>query len=318
MKPIVVADVGGTHARIAIVERANELALVEVTATRTIGSANDWLDEFAARHGITDASVCIAVAGPVSAGVGMLTNGTLSFDETSLSRRFGDALIVNDFTAAAMGVPITPDNALHRLGDARPGAGTKAIIGPGTGLGMGILLRDASGWRALPSEGGHGDLVATNPLEHEIHQLLSRERPFVSWESVLSGPGLISLYRAVCAVWGCEPENYGPQDVTRLAHDASDPVCHQTVELFCGFLGGAAGSLAITVCAEGGVYLCGGMMAALLPMLRGSAFRRRFEARGALTDYMRPMATVAVLSAELGLIGAAAAYRAHRAAIDPA
>lgn len=318
MNRIVVADVGGTHARIAIVERGVELALVEVTATSSIGSAADWLDDFASRHAVSDASVCIAVAGPVSAGVGVLTNGTLSFDEASLLRRFGDALIVNDFTAAAMGVALVPESALHRLGDARPGAGTKAIIGPGTGLGMGILLGDASGYRALPSEGGHGDLAATNPLEHEIHQLLSRELNFVSWESVLSGPGLVNLYRAVCAVWGCEPERYGPEDVTRLAADASDPVCHQTVALFCGFLGGAAGSLAITVCAEGGVYLCGGMMAALLPVLRGSQFRRRFEARGALTDYMRPIATVAVLSAELGLIGAAAAYRAHRAAADPA
>ncbi|NJN51632.1 MAG: hypothetical protein HC809_07480 [Gammaproteobacteria bacterium] len=112
-------------------------------------------------------------------------------------------------------------------------------------------------------------------------------------------------------MWGCEPEPYSAADVTRLASDAADPVCHQSVDLFCNLLGTAAGNLAITVCAEGGVYLCGGMIPALLPMLRSSQFRRRFESRGPMTDYVRPIATLAVVTPELALLGAAAEHRAR-------
>jgi glucokinase len=173
---------------------------------------------------------------------------------------------------------------------------------------MGILVPDASGYRALPSEGGHGDLATTDPLEHEVYQHLAAALGFVSWESVLSGPGLLNLYRAVCLVWGTVPRLRAPEAITLAAVDAADPVCHQTLEIFCSLLGAAAGNLAVTVCAEGGVYLCGGIVPKIVDFLAGSRFRRRFESRGPMTDYTREIATVVVRSADLGLLGAAATY----------
>ncbi len=311
MSALLVADVGGTHARIGLVGADFRLVRSEVSATRSITSAQLWIDDYLDRAHTPIRGACIAIAGPVSGGVGRLTNGALTFDADALELPCTEVAVVNDFIAAALGVPMLPAAALVAIGDGQPRAGTKAVIGPGTGLGMGILVAEAGGYRALPSEGGHGDLAATNPLEQEVYQHLGAALPFVSWESVLSGPGLVNLYRAVCAVWGCAAEEYSAPDITRLAADATDPVCHQTVELFCNLLGGAAGNLAITVCAEGGVYLCGGMVPALLPMLTSSQFRRRFESRGPMTEYVRPMATLAVVSADLGLLGAAAAHRAQ-------
>lgn len=306
-----VADVGGTHARVARIEDGSRLAHVEVVPTREVTSGEALIEQYMARHGRDVTGLSVAIAGPVVAGAGRLTNGTLEFDTARLSRHARDVLVLNDFMAAALGVPLMEEQALVALANVKPGPGTKAVIGPGTGLGMGILIATSDGYRAVPSEGGHGDLASTSPLEHEIYQLLGSERHFVSWEAVLSGPGLVNLYRAVCAVWGCAPTFDTPEAITAAAREAADPVCHQTVELFCNFLGGAAGNLAITVCAEGGVYLCGGMIPHLLDALAASHFRRRFESRGAMTDYLRPIATMAVVSPHLGLVGAAAAHRAQ-------
>ncbi len=311
MKPLVVADIGGTHARVARIERGSEIAHVEVVRTRDVDTTESLIESFIARHGKDALGICVAIAGPVADGVGRLTNGTLEIDAARLAQHAREVLILNDFAAAAMGIPRVQSQALVALSEVEPRPGTKALIGPGTGLGMGMLFATPDGYRAMPSEGGHGDLASTSPLEHEIYQLLGAETQFVSWETVLSGPGLVNLYRAVCAVWGCAPSVDTPEAVTAAAREAADPVCHQTVELFCNLLGGAAGNLAITVCAEGGVYLCGGMIPHLLDALAASQFRRRFEARGPMTDYLRPIATVAVVSPYLGLIGAAGAHRAQ-------
>ncbi len=135
----------------------------------------------------------------------------------------------------------------------------------------------------LPSEGGHGNLAASDPLELEVLGLLMRRFDFVSWETVLSGPGLVNLYQAVCEVWGCAAEVDDPAAISARALTVADPVCHQTLEMFCNLLGTAAGTLAVTVCATGGVYLAGGILPRLHEFLAASQFRRRFDARGQST-----------------------------------
>ena len=137
---------------------------------------------------------------------------------------------------------------------------------------------------------------------------LIRRFDFVGWETVLSGPGLVNLYGAMCEVWGCAPEVDAPSEITSRALSVADPVCHQTLEVFCNLLGTAAGGLALTVCATGGVYLAGGILPQLSDFLAHSQFRRRFEARGPMSAYVKAIPTRLVLEPELGLIGAAAAY----------
>ena len=309
---IVVADIGGTHARFALADRALTIGVRRVFASREFTSQQALIDAYLATLDARPGGIAIAVAGPVADGRANLTNAAIRFDTRSLARRYGEALIVNDFVAASLGVLHARPAELHRIGAGEPRAATKAVIGPGTGLGMGILVPEGGAFRALSSEGGHGDLASTDPLEHEIYQQLASVHGFVCWETVLSGPGIVNLYRAVCAVWGTQAVHDDPAAITAHATDAREPVCHQTVELFCNLLGTAAGNLALTVCAEGGVYLCGGIVPAILAQLSASHFRRRFETRGPLSDYARRIATTAVTSDALGLVGAAAAFWRER------
>ena len=314
---IVVADIGGTHARFALADRALTLDERRVFASREFTSAEALIDAYLATLGVRPAGVSIAVAGPVSDGRADLTNAAIRFDARALTVRYGETLLSNDFVAASLGVPHAPATALQRIGEAAPRRATKAVLGPGTGLGMGILVPAQDGFVALPSEGGHGDLATTDPLEHEVYRHLAAMHGFVCWETVLSGPGLVNLYRAVCAVWGAEPVHTDPATITARAVDAHEPVCHQTLELFCNLLGSAAGNLALTVCAEGGVYVCGGIVPGILDALIASHFRRRFESRGPLTEYARRIATTAVTSGDLGLVGAAAAFWQKRGQRGP-
>ena len=309
---IVVADIGGTHARFALADRALALDERRVFASREFTAQDVLIDAYLATLDERPSGIAIAVAGPVADGRADLTNAAIRFDARSLTRRYGEALLVNDFVAASLGVTHVPTAQLHRIGAAEPRVATKAVIGPGTGLGMGILVPDHGDFRALPSEGGHGDFASTDPLEHEIYQQLAATHGFVCWETVLCGPGIVNLYSAVCAVWGTRPVHDDPAAITAHAADARDPVCHQTLELFCNLLGTAAGNLALTVCAEGGVYLCGGIVPGILAQLSASHFRRRFETRGPLSDYARRIATTAVTSDALGLVGAAVAFWQQR------
>jgi glucokinase len=226
----------------------------------------------------------IAVAGPVIDGVGRLTNVALEFSGVELARRLplGRAVVINDFSA----------------------------VGPGTGLGMGALMPLEHAWRVLPSEGGHGDLAATDPLEAELVSTLgarSNGAP-VTWESVLSGPGLVNLYNAMCDVWGCAATHRQAVQISRAAVADDDPVSHQTLDVFCRLLGGAAANLALTLCAEGGVYLAGGIVPQLVDFIAASRFRHRFDDRGPMSDYAKRIATVAILEPQVGLLGAARAF----------
>ena len=239
-----------------------------------------------------------------------MTNGRIACDARDLAALLHShrALVINDFTAVGHALPVLPETSLQTIGPQIAASGTKAALGPGTGLGMGFVVRSGERWLVLPSEGGHGNLAATDPLEAEVLGFLMRRFDFVGWETVLSGPGLVNLYQAVCEVWGAAPEVDQPNQITERALTVADPVCHQTLEMFCNLLGTAAGGLAVTVCATGGVYVAGGILPRLGDFLAQSQFRRRFESRGPMSDYVKAIPTWLVLEPELGLVGSAAAY----------
>ncbi len=308
---VLVGDLGGTHARIALADRSGNVEAARDYPSAQFATATAIVERYLRDTDAADVrGCCIAMAGPVVDGRGTLTNVDIVVDAQDLasSLSLGRALVINDFTAVGHALPTLPDSALMTLGPALPGHGTLAAIGPGTGLGMGFVVRIERGWRVLPSEGGHGNFAPTDPLEIEVLGVLIRQFDFVGWETVLSGPGLVNLYRAVCEIWGVAAEIDDPSAITARAVSVDDPVCHQTLEVFCSLLGTAAGDLAITVCATGGVYVAGGILPKLADFLAASQFRRRFEARGAMSDYVRSIPTRLVLEPELGLVGAAAAY----------
>ncbi len=295
---VLVGDIGATNARFAVVQDG---VLGEV---RVLPTASDALLHaiFAGQSELT--AVCFAVAGPVASNRVSMTNSKLIVDGAMLAAEHGVPVsVINDFTAVSYGLLRYADLLTLGDGEADP-LGTRAAIGPGSGCGMGALLHTPAGWMALPSEGGHADLATGSPLEAELWSVLAQTHGQVSWETVLSGPGLVRLYRAVCTVWGANAEHYTPEDVSRHGVQATDAICHQTLETFFAILGTAAGSLAATLYATGGVYIAGGIVPAIADFAAGSALRRRFDERGLMTDLARRIPLHIVRDAHPGLIGA--------------
>ncbi len=307
MGQFLVADIGGTHARFARSE-GGRLGERRDFVCADFAAAGDALEAALEVLGADVEAIGLAVAGPVHGGRAELTNGDWRIDATELAARFGGrpVRLINDFAAAALGATLTDERGLLPLGDSPPlGSGVRAIIGPGTGLGMAVLRPYGAGWVAAPSEGGHAPFAPSDALELELLAYLQAELGYVSWESFVSGPGLVNLYRAVSAVWGAAPVHDSAEAITRAAEEDLHPVCDQTLTCFCGMLGSAAGSLMLTALAVGGVYVTGGLARRLRDTLQSSPFRRRFEASGEPTGLPRATATMLVASDDIGLLGAA-------------
>ena len=302
-----VADIGGTHARFALADVEGELIRSVFLATQEMGSAHELVKQALAMLAVEiPARICLAVAGPIRDGRARITNHGAVFDSAELSRSLSSrVLLVNDFVALAHSIPHLRD--LRQVGGdaSTTGHGVKALIGPGSGCGMATLVPIAGQYRVFPSEGGHADLAVTNALEVELWSALSRRVSHVCWEAVLSGPGLVNLYTALCEVWGVQPSDLSAAQISAAGVDVADPICHQTLELFFAFLGTAAGSLAVTTMATGGVYVGGGIVPRLVDFAVGSGLRRRFDERGMLTEVVRQIPLYLVLDEMPGLAGAA-------------
>jgi len=321
-----VADIGATNARFQLCADGQLLdaAVVLPTGSYRDGEAllRDALGRLPASR---PRRVLLAVAGPAGDGAQIeVTNTGLRIRRDHGERVFGcPTQLANDFFAMAHGVPYF--TALEQLGGAAPQQTTKALLGPGTGLGMATLVcpetmdgmgSAAPNWLVLPSEGGHADLAPGTHLEAELWGLLAAEHEHVCWETVLSGGGLGNLYRAMSMLWGARAESLAPADILARGMDVTDPVCHQTLETFCGLLGAAAGNLAVTVTAAGGVYIGGGIVPRMLEFLPSSPLRRRFEERGAMSDYVRGIPLLVIVESEPGLLGAARYLQHTRATPD--
>ncbi len=300
--PQLVADVGATNARFAALDGERRCV---VLPTINFSSAEELLQAAMAALELKAVSgSCIAVAGPVHGGTGVITNGALRFEEAALGTLLGAPVqLVNDFYALAMAVPKL--QGLQQLGGQAGASGPRVVLGPGSGLGVAFLLPDGERWRVVPSEAGHADLAPGNLLEVEVLGLLHQQTPAgVCWEHVLSGPGLVRLHGAVSSIWGGAAEELRPEEIVSRGRRAEDPICHQTLELFLGWLGSAAGNLALTLCARGGVYIGGGIVPRLEDLLADSPLRRRFEERADLQEMVRPVPIYVITEENPGLLGA--------------
>ncbi|MCZ6889686.1 MAG: glucokinase [Gammaproteobacteria bacterium] len=306
MSRVLAADIGATRARFAVFDENGHCEQASFESSAHADGAV-LAERFLHDLGLDVAACCVAVAGPVTNGVGETTNSGLRIDRAELVRRLQlDAVaVVNDLVALGHGLRELPESGFRQIGGRADATGAKAVLAPGTGLGMAVLVDDGDATRCLASEGGHAPFAPADPLEQEVLGLLFAELGYVSWEDVVSGPGLERLYRAVCQVWGSKPVQRGAPVIAELGMSMTDPVCHQTLGMFCAILGSAAGSLALTSCATGGVYIGGGIVPQILEFLIDSAFRRRFDERGSMSAYVRSIPIYAVLDADTGLKGAA-------------
>ncbi|ETK37412.1 glucokinase [Microbispora sp. ATCC PTA-5024] len=304
--PWLVADIGGTNARFGLVTRpAGQPEAVAVLNVSQHHGLADAVAAYLADHagGVRPEAACLAIAGPVDRDRYRLTNAAWAGSVLDLG--IPRAVLLNDFEALAISLPHLAGDDLVPLGGPPPSARlAKAVLGPGTGLGVGGLVPVPGGWAPVPGEGGHVAAPAVTDLEMEIVRALRADGlPYVDAEHLLSGPGLARLHRGLALVRGVAPVAGTAAEVTASA----DPLCLETVEVFLAMLGGFAGGVALTLGARGGVYLGGGVLPRLADRIGGGAFRARFEtAAPALSPYLSAVATSLIVAEHPALTGAAA------------
>lgn len=315
-----VADVGGTNARFALADASAAVPLLAdsvrkypVTAFPSLsGAARRYLDDTGAE--VDDA--VFAVAARVDVDEARMTNHPWMISRSRLRERIGlrELVLVNDFTAQAMAIPLLREGDFSVIGGApwQPPEGnpdrTLAVIGPGTGLGASGLLVRGGLHHPLDSEGGHASFPPGTPEELAILDRLSADFGRVSNERLVCGPGLVNIHRALSGIAGEDPGPLRPEDITRRAREGK-PRCMRAVDVFCAVFGAIAGDLVLSLGAWGGVFLTGGMVPNMLEELRRSGFRQRFEHKGRFSPVMARVPSVAVLHPQPGLLGAAAIAR---------
>lgn len=308
-----VADIGGTNARFALASLEGPLGLTAPVAFRVA----DFPDIAAAIRAFLDRAGAsaprtglLAVAAAPDGDRVALTNAPWRFSLPETARALGlsQLFAVNDFAANAWALPHLAANQVIAVGPhGLPAlAGTAAILGPGTGLGVGAVHRDASGRTiVLETEGGHIDYAPVDETEEKVFRDLRARFGRVSYERLLCGEGLVNIHRALTG--GAAP--VAPEAITGRA--ASDPEAARSVRLFCEVLGSFAGNAALMLGAWNAIFLAGGLVAAVADELMAGGFRRRFEAKGRFAPTVAGIPTLIVAEPWLGLLGAAAALRAR-------
>jgi glucokinase len=310
------ADIGGTNARFGW--QAGPGAPIEAVQTLPCAdhqSIEDAMHVYLRAAGRALPPLCsMAIANPVLGDLVAMTNHHWVFSIRHLKAAMGfeRLLVINDFTALALALPALPSDELRQVGGRSALANCAiALIGPGTGLGVSGLLPDGrGGWLPIQSEGGHVTLAGITPREKAVLDALAHRHGHASAERAVSGQGLVDLHAALQTLDTPEalPSPLGAAQITRAALDGSDARCGETLEIFCGLLGIAAGNLALTLGAQGGVYIGGGIVPRLGAWFDASPFRMRFEAKGRFRAYLSEI-PVFVIQAEVSpaFVGAARA-----------
>jgi glucokinase len=310
--PVLIGDIGGTNARFAQIDSPGE-AMRRFPDVRTTGHAtfSEAMRDAAADQGPPPRSAVVALAAPTTGDTIPLTNAPWVVEPRKTIARLGldEMVVINDFEAQSLSLPILKDSDLINVGGAEPSLTTKVVVGPGTGLGASALLRAGGRWVPVPGEGGHVDLGPVSERDYAIWPHLDDSRGRISAESVLSGAGLVRLYRAICAADGAQPVHSTPAALTGagLAHD--DPSAVETLNLFTTYLGRVAGDLAIIFMAHGGVYLAGGITEKLASVIAAGPFRQAFTAKAPHDDLMAEIATMVITTTDGALAGIEAMVR---------
>jgi len=292
------ADVGGTNCRFAVAADDGEIT----AATHFPTAASDGPAQ-AIHRAIGEATrprplgIALAVAGPVQSDRVDMTNATWSFSISALARTIGvPVLVTNDFVAASYALTHVAPRDLPLVGPSPPlsghrDLGTRVVLGPGTGLGVGIVAPVRGGWTAVPSEAGHMTAAARDADEDELIAFARREHAHVSWERLISGSGLELVHRWVTQRLGLDPAT---RDAASIASAPDDPGCRDSRRRFALLLGSFAADVALAARASGGVYLTGGVLEGLGTRFDAQAFRSRFETSGRSSALLAQIATARI------------------------
>ena len=312
--PVLIADIGGTNARFAILPDAHAEPQ-HFPTVRTVDYAS--IDEAIAQTVLaktptSPASALIALAAPIDGDEIALTNCHWVVRPKQMIEALGleQILLLNDFEAQALAVIALGPEHLEKIGggEAIIDAG-RVVLGPGTGLGVAGLVHSRNVWIPVPGEGGHVDLGPRSARDFAIFPHIATIEGRISAEQILCGPGLVNLYRAVAAADGVAPHLTTPAEITAAALDASDPLAVEAIDIFVTCLGRMAGDLALIFMSRGGVFLTGGIAQKIIPALKNGRFRAAFEDKAPHSALLRAMPVYVMVHPLAALVGLAAYAR---------
>lgn len=321
--PVLLADIGGTNARFAVVETPGA-PFRDLGRTPTA----DHPDPMAAierfvlpKLATPPRSAILAVAAAIEGDAIPFTNSPWVLRPDDLRRGHGleAVVVVNDFEAQALALPHLGADDLVPIGGGtpRPDA-TMAVVGPGTGLGVGLLVRARGAWIPVPGEGGHVEFAPGNAREAELAAAIAETEGRVSAETMLAGPGIARLHAAILKVDGKAPRGLDPAGVTAAAAKG-EPEALEALGIFATALGRFCGDVALMSLPHGGLFLAGGIPPRVLPLLADGRFRAAFEAKPPYRSLMAGLSTRVVVHPLPAFVGLAAFARdpaGHAVALD--
>ena len=313
MTSVLLADIGGSTTRFAVCAPGGRPDRLIVIDNETVSGPEAAIRRYLDETGQSPRAAVLAVAGPVDGDEIRLTNRPWRFSLGQVGSQFGFARIhaVNDFEAVAHSLAVLQAGELRAIGRAGTGgSGPRAVLGPGTGLGVGALLPNGEDWLALASEGGHVSFGPAAPDERIVFERLRNGAQFITAETVISGPGLERIYRAL------NPLGIPLEARTIVAQArAGAAEARAAIDMFVRLLGRFAGDVALSFKATGGVYIAGGVALKLGPLFDAAIFRAAFENHPPYQDLLAAIPAWFVTCVEPGLVGCAAV--AERVMAEP-
>ncbi len=304
-----VADVGGTNIRLARVT-ADGLSHIKKFICRDFASIDLVIQKyFEELPEYKFSSGCIAIACPVTGDHVAMTNHSWAFSQRALRSQLKlEALYtINDFTAVAHSLPVLQEDQVIQIGEGTAKEnGNIAVFGPGTGLGVEHITMTDSGWQTLDGEGGHVDFAPIDETDIIIWRHLQKMHGRASAEEVMSGRGIVNIYKALSAHHNKPTQYDDPADITHAALSGSCDTCEATLTQFCRIMGTFAGNLALNMATTGGIFIGGGIANRFTDFIQQSDFRARFEAKGIMKHYVKGIPTYLIAEPDHGLLGAAA------------
>lgn len=312
--PVLIGDIGGTNSRFALIETIDSpVQRMPDAKTGDHASIEDAIEAAVyARTTVRPRSAIVALAGPIDGERVDLTNAAWVVEPRKVIARAGleEMILLNDFEAVSLALPDLTADDIEPIGEGTWQDGTRVAVGPGTGLGVAGVVRGRTAWIAVPGEGGHIDMGPVSPRDFAIWPHLERVEGRITSEALVSGAGLVRLYRAICTNDGVRLSLDLPQDVTEAGLSGDDTQAAETVALFATYLGRMAGDLALIFMARGGVFLAGGISAKIAPLLHSGTFRAAFVDKEPHRDLLETVPTAIITKTDPALAGIAAYARA--------
>ena len=316
---ILAGDIGGTNARLAYFQPQNghlRLIAERIFPSRDYSELGEIVSKFLQDAATPPDEACFGIAGPVRNGRVETSNLPWIIEQSRLAKQIHlpGTLLINDLEANAWGIGALSPQDLVPLNRVGPAVGNQAVIAPGTGLGEAGLFWNGGQHQVYACEGGHTDFAPQGALQVELLQFLERRYGHVSYERILSGPGLINVYEFLRGR-GCadEPAGFAAQlghadaaaAISSAALNGTNPLAGQALDLWISVYGAEAGNLALKAMATGGIFLGGGISPKVLSKLKGPLFMNAFLQKGRLRSLLENIPVQVITNDKAGLLGAA-------------